>query len=105
MDVSSDVPSDVGRRSAVEAIGSYRGMPADCTICLGSEGPPWPIQCGCACRGLQGLAHPQCKVQAATFSEADTGGGSWCVLKLPPVLPFRRPLFPASVKCISAGEG
>ena len=34
-----------------------------CRICL--DNTPAPIQCGCACRGEAGLAHPGCMVQAA----------------------------------------
>ena len=39
-----------------------------CFICL--EASPPPIQSGCACRGPAGLAHLDCRVQAASHHQA-----------------------------------
>jgi hypothetical protein len=41
--------------------GSWAGA---CIICL-SNGDPLPIQSGCACRGDAGLAHVECRAEAA----------------------------------------
>ena len=53
-------------------------MPADesaCTICLDTSPPP--IQSGCACRGDGGLAHIDCRVQAAALQHAQRGNDVW----------------------------
>jgi hypothetical protein len=49
----------------------------ECTICLGDEGPPFPIQGGCACRGPSGLAHLACRVQMATHQFDEIGPLAW----------------------------
>jgi tetratricopeptide (TPR) repeat protein len=41
-----------------------------CTICLESDPPP--IQSGCACRGDAGLAHVECRAEAAAHRMANT---------------------------------
>jgi hypothetical protein len=48
-----------------------------CTICLDSEPPP--IQSGCACRGDAGLAHVECRAEAAAHrtAHASNRGGWW----------------------------
>lgn len=44
-----------------------------CIICLDTGNPP-PIQSGCACRGDAGLAHVNCRVEAATAGSPR----DWC---------------------------
>ena len=53
------------RAMALKAEGSRQGGSDEdvCLICL--EASPPPIQSGCACRGLAGLAHLDCRVKAA----------------------------------------
>ena len=41
--------------------------PMDCCICLHNDGPPLPIQGGCACRGAAGCAHVSCRITAAEY--------------------------------------
>jgi hypothetical protein len=43
--------------------GSSESSGGSCTICLDKDPPP--IQSGCACRGDAGLAHVECRAQAA----------------------------------------
>jgi hypothetical protein len=40
----------------------------DCVICLGNEGPPYPVQKGCGCRGAAGLTHIECQVEVSMFA-------------------------------------
>ena len=39
--------------------------PMPCIICLDNDGPPLPIQGGCACRAEGGCAHVSCRIKAA----------------------------------------
>ena len=47
----------------------------ECVICLESDPPP--IQSGCACRGVAGLAHPACRARAAAAQEGARGSRVW----------------------------
>ena len=42
-----------------------------CTICLDND--PLPIQSGCACRGDAGLAHVECRAEAAAHRMTHKG--------------------------------
>lgn len=46
-----------------------------CIICLDTT--PQPIQSGCACRSDGGLAHIECRVQAAASQQAQLGHNVW----------------------------
>ncbi len=48
---------------------------AACFICLDTSPPP--IQSDCACRGDGGLAHIDCRVQAAATQQAQRGIDVW----------------------------
>lgn len=47
----------------------------ECVICIDSDPPP--IQSGCACRGVAGLAHPACRARAAAAQEGTRGFDAW----------------------------
>ena len=51
------------------------GNDGRCFICLDTSPPP--VQSGCACRGDGGLAHIDCRVQAAVLQQAQRGNGLW----------------------------
>ena len=42
-------------------------VPAVCMLCLDGDELPFPVQCGCACRGDAGLAHAHCKIEHARY--------------------------------------
>ena len=46
-----------------------------CIICY--ETDPQPIQSGCACRGLGGLAHVGCIIDVAASQAAHRGTSAW----------------------------
>ena len=64
------VDSDPSGRCASAAAG-------DCIICLSDDGPPHPVQGGCACRGSAGLAHLACRVTSARHLEEMKDRAVW----------------------------
>jgi Tfp pilus assembly protein PilF len=67
--VATSCPTAVAKASAADG--------GACIICLDSEPPP--IQSGCACRGDAGLAHIECRAEAAAHRMANrnTCDGWW----------------------------
>jgi tetratricopeptide (TPR) repeat protein len=53
------------------AVGGSGACEGSCIICL-NEDPPGPIQSGCACRGDAGLAHVECRAEAASHRMTST---------------------------------
>ena len=50
-----------------------------CIICRKKDGPPRPIQSGCACGGFLGYAHVACKAACATeLGQGFHHGWNWC---------------------------
>jgi tetratricopeptide (TPR) repeat protein len=58
--------------------GSSDEVEGTCIICLSDE-RPWPIQSGCACRGDAGLAHVECRAEAAHHMESSGAYHGWSV--------------------------
>jgi hypothetical protein len=78
---ANEQPTHVDDGSAGEAAASA-GASADpevngtCIICLDND--PLPIQSGCACRGDAGLAHVDCRAEAAAHRATHKGEwGGW----------------------------
>ena len=67
-----EVAANVSAASAAQKAG-------ECTICLGDEGPPFPAQGGCGCRGDSGLAHTACRIEAATHLHTSQGAAVWWI--------------------------
>jgi len=67
------VPACPAEQAAVRSEGKGGGAETSaCIICLNSD--PMPIQSGCACRGDAGLAHVECRAEAAVHRFKDTEG-------------------------------
>jgi hypothetical protein len=56
----------VAAECAATAVADAAGEDGDCIICLTSD--PRPIQSGCGCRGDAGLAHIECRIEAAVYA-------------------------------------
>ena len=65
-EIQDDTAQQVGAKSSNE-----------CVICLSNEGPPYPVQGGCACRGAAGFAHVACRATAAFHAQDSAGPKVW----------------------------
>ena len=67
-----------GASAAASGGGGTDEEVGSCTICLSGDHPK-PTQSGCACRGDAGLAHVECRAEAAAhrMANADEYSGWW----------------------------